>query len=198
MAVGGVISWSLVPIAHTHTSTWKNTDSGPQPHLFSLFHFNSRNFMNGKCQGIGFPKPLCLMSLPCRASGFTMMRRCWRPLKEQDLCCLLIQASRSRLCSAGWMTRFPKSGFRRWHGLLLSSAFVSVQQVAELLFPIGLKTHRAVKLATSNLLSFKVKISFIGQVCACQKGNLVCLPSLDVYLGKKKQKASQQMWKSLV
>lgn len=37
---------------------WKNTDTRLQPDLFSLFHLNSRNFMNGKCQGIGFPKPL--------------------------------------------------------------------------------------------------------------------------------------------
>lgn len=37
---------------------WKNTDTRLQPDLFSLLHLNSRNFMNGKCQGIGFPKPL--------------------------------------------------------------------------------------------------------------------------------------------
>ena len=29
-----------------------------QADLFSLLHLNSRNFMNGKCQGLGFPKPL--------------------------------------------------------------------------------------------------------------------------------------------
>lgn len=63
MTGGGVIR--LKPRTANHNNIknkqkkhiWKNTGSGPQPDLFSPFHFNSRNFMNGKCQGIGFPKP---------------------------------------------------------------------------------------------------------------------------------------------
>lgn len=38
-----------------HRAIWKNTDTRLQPDLFFLLHLNSR--MNGKCQGIGFPKP---------------------------------------------------------------------------------------------------------------------------------------------
>ena len=43
---------------HEKKHIWKNTDTRLQPDLFSLLHLNSRNFMNGKCQGIAFPKPL--------------------------------------------------------------------------------------------------------------------------------------------